>query len=34
MVGPETGRLVAAVEDVQVAFGVEVEIEVGGEPVD
>jgi hypothetical protein len=30
----ETGRLVAAVEDVQVAFRVEAEKQVGGEAVD
>jgi hypothetical protein len=34
MVGPETGWVVAAVQDVQVACRVEVEIEVGGESVD
>jgi hypothetical protein len=32
--GPKAGRVVTAVEDVQVAFRVEAEEQVGGEPVD
>jgi hypothetical protein len=34
VVGSEASRIVTAVEDVQVAFRVEVEVESGGEPVD
>jgi hypothetical protein len=32
--GPEAGRVVAAMEDVQIASRIEVEIHVGGESVD
>ena len=34
MIRPETRRRVTAVQDVQAAFRVEAEQEVGGEPVD
>ena len=32
--GPKTGRGVTAMEDMQIAVWFEMEIEVGGEPVD